>query len=458
MATQYTEKKTIFCPNSHQCQDDSAPCPVCGLPVIDCETELDLLLKALGDEEKRLKFARERIFMGVGDQGCRLVQNFFQASRRDLKNSGFLMIDASGEARHLAGLIPETGASKDYVISPLSLHLLPGTAGKQVGYFGLGQQLACGDPGLDDRLLRSGIRSTVRKQAVFLLSALGGGTGSGASPCILERARCHNSHARTLVIALMPAATEQDGAQFNAVCSLSRLIDLERGPVADMVVLVEHDRLMKIRGVGEAGEEIAREELVSRLLGALAGTVTVSGRGHTEPGYLAKMSRSLGIHAFVPCVAIGRSLEIFGSIRNILESALLCPLAPVDRQEITLSHMVVNVPEKVAASMHEQTLRSEINRWNKETFPRLKGSTVQLSQIDRSSDRVDVYLVLGGMPLAVLAKTAREGYERFKTVARSRTWEKEFGNAEEILSDTGRALESYDAKLGETPIGSPSDE
>jgi cell division GTPase FtsZ len=203
---------------------------------------------------------------------------------------------------------------------------------RQVGYYGLGERLALDDPALDDRLLRLGIRASTTKQTVILLSALGGGTGSGASPHILLRVKALNPHSRNLVIAMMPAADEPDGAHFNAFCSLSRFIKTDRGPLADVLLLVDYDRLMKIRGVGTMGEELARESLLSHMVAALVGAITNGGSSEADPGYLAKMSSSMGVHAFTPCLAIGRSLEIFGGIENILESALSSPLAPVDKE------------------------------------------------------------------------------------------------------------------------------
>jgi hypothetical protein len=449
LVNQDSDNKVTVCPNNHQNPEGSECCYICGLPIVDYEAELELLLSRYADEEQHVKFLREKIFIGIGDQGCKLVNEFHHSWGNALKSSEFLMIESSGEAQQLIKSRSQPSSIPDYKSPQLSLHLLPMSVNKQVGYYGLGERLACDDSSLDDRLLRSGIRASTTRQTVFMLSALGGGTGSGASPHILQRVKALNPHSRNMVIAMMPAADEPDSAHFNAFCSLSRFIKTDQGPLADILLLVDYDRLMKIRGVGTIGEEVARESLLSNMIAALVGAIANGGPSEADPGYLAKMSSSMEVHAFVPCLAIGRSLEIFGGIENILESALSSPLAPVDKESIMLSYVLVQVPDKMASSLQEKTLRAELNKWNKHNFPHLKGSVLQLSHSSRTSDRVDLCLLLGGTKLATTARRTREGFNRFKSVVGRKSWEQEFGVTSKNLVDMEKAIDSYDSKLDE---------
>lgn len=449
MAASRSESKSVVCPNHHQNPSGSKLCNTCGLPIVDYESELELLLKAWSEEEPHLKFSREKVFIGVGDQGCKLVHDLHRSWANIIRDSEFLMIESSGETVHLNEYKLPLTSGNGNVAPPPSLHFIPRSVNSQVGYFGLGERLAIGDPGLDDRLRRSGVSSSTEKQTVFLLSALGGGTGSGVSPYTLQRARELNPHSRRVLVAMMPGADEPDSAHFNAFCSLSRFLQPDDDPVADILFLANYDRLSRIRGVSASGEELARESLLSYLVASLVGAVGDGGSSESDPGYLAKMSSSMGIHAFVPCLAIGRSLEIFGSIANILESALASPLAPIDKEAIVLSHILVQVPDRMASSLHEKTLRAELNRWNKNSFPRLKGSVIQLSHSSRTSDRVDLYLLLGGTKLAVTASRAKEGFNRFKSVVERKAWEQEFGVTAQSLLEMEKAISSYDNGLDE---------
>jgi hypothetical protein len=189
--------------------------------------------------------------------------------------------------------------------------------------------------------------------------------------------------------------------------------------------------------------------LLSHLLAALAGATTEGASSDADPSYLTKMSSSIGIQAFVPCLAIGRSLEIFGTMERILDSALSAPLAPIDTESIALSYMLVQVPDRMAVSLHEKTLRTQLNRWNRERFPRLKGSVIQLAHTSRTSDRVDLCLLLGGTKLAVTAKRAEQGFHGFKSIVRRKSWEQEFGVDSEAIAEIEKAVRDYDAKLDE---------
>ncbi|UCG84556.1 MAG: hypothetical protein JSW38_07035 [Dehalococcoidia bacterium] len=449
MAASRSDSKYVVCPNRHPNPNGSKLCNTCGLPIVDYETELESLLKAWAEQEPHIKFSREKVFIGVGNQGCKLVHDLHRSWGNIIRDSEFLMIESSGETgQPKEYTLPQT-SSNGSVAPRLSLHLIPRAVNSQVGYFGLGDKLARDDPGLDDRLRRSGVNPSTEKQTVLLLSALGGGTGSGASPYTLQRAREINPHSRRVLVAMMPGADEPDSAHFNSFCSLSHSLQPNDDPVTDILILANYDRLSRIRGVSSSGEELARESLLSHLVASLAGAVEDGGSSESDPGYLAKMGSSMGVHAFVPCLAIGRSLEIFGSIGNILESAFSSPLAPIDTESIVLSYILVQVPDRMASSLHEKTLRADLNRWNKNSFPQLKGSVIQLSHSLRTSDRVDLYLLLGGTKLAITASRAKEGFDRFKSVVGRKAWEQEFGVTSKSLPKAQEALNWYDTMLKE---------
>jgi hypothetical protein len=414
---------------------------------LDYDSELGLFLDALAAEEQRLNFARQMVFIGVGDQGSRLILDLHGSSSQALPEAEFLVVESSGETGRGTTAEPAQARAVDHALPRLSRHLLPAFPGRQVGSFGLGERLAADDANLDDRLLRSGIRPPSNTQTVFIVSALGGGTGSGVAPHIVRRAKALNPHSRTIAVAMMPSADEPHSAHFNAFCSLSRLLGTDSDPLADMILVADHDRLTGIRGVGAGGEEIAREALLSQMLAALTGAASAGASTEADPSYLAKMSSSIGVQVFVPCVAIGRSLEIFGTIDKILDSALASPLAPIDTEAIMLSYLIVHVPDRLAPSLHEKTLRGQLNKWNSHRFPRLKGSVLQLCHIPRTSDRVDLFLLLGGCKMAVTASRAEQGFTGFKSVVGRKSWEQEFGVDSNAVLEIENVVRGYDTKL-----------
>ncbi len=448
MSSHGQANKTRLCPDGHENPLDSSICRTCHLPILDYDAELAHFLRALAAEERHLSFSRSTVFIGVGHQGCELVREMHGSWSEALTDSEFLIIDSSANGRE-SGAEPIDAPAAHHRLPRLSRHVLPEAPNRQVGYFGLGEQLAVADPHLDDLLLRSGIRPASNSQTVVVVSDLGGGTGSGAAPNIIQRAKALNPHSRSLVVAMMPSADEPDSAHFNAFCSLSRLLSAEAEPLADIILLADNGRLGGIRGIGASGEELAGEALLTCLLATLAGAGAGAGPTEADPSYLARMSSSMGIQAFVPCLAVGRSLEIFGTLEMILDSALASSLAPVDPASVMLSYILVQVPGRMAASLHEKTLRAQLNRWNRERFPRLKGSALQLSQSGGTSDRVDIYMMLGGTKIAVTANAAEKGFQRFKSVVSRQSWEQEFGVTSATILEIENVVSSYDSKLDE---------
>ena len=142
-------------------------------------------------------------------------------------------------------------------------------------------------------------------------------------------------------------------------------------------------------------------------------------------------------------------MEIFGGLANILESALSSPLAQVDKESVMLSHLLVQVPERLAASLQAETITAELNKWNKDNFPHLKGSVLQLSHSSSRADRIDLCLLLGGTRLAITARRAKEGFERFKAIAKGKAWEQEFGVTSKSVPEAQEAINWYDTMLDE---------
>jgi hypothetical protein len=420
------------------------------MPILDFDSELECLLDAIAEQEEHVKFVREHVFLGIGDQGSKFIHDFYRSWGKDLNSSEFLVIESSDESGQLAranGARP--AARMQHRSTPVDVHRLPESPSRHLGYHGLGERLAASDPFLDDQLRRSGIRPSTTKQTVFVLTALGGGTGSGASPHAVQRTKVINPRCRSLVASVMPTADESDGAHFNAFCSLARFLEPDGIPDADMILLMDHERLMEVRGVGSAGEELSGESLLSHMIAVIMGAIGDRSSTEADPSYLAKMSRSMGIHVLVPCIAAGCSLEIFGSLANITKTALSCRLADVDKDHVMLSYMLVQVPEQLTSSMPEETLRAELNKWNKDSFPRLRESAIQLSHSNKKSDRIDLCLLLGGNKLATTARKAREGFDRFRKVVESDAWEKEFAVTSKSMEEMEKAVESHDIRLDE---------
>ncbi|MEE8373195.1 MAG: hypothetical protein V3R87_05750 [Dehalococcoidia bacterium] len=449
MTTQDLRNRWVVCPNNHPNPEGSDWCGICSLPILDCDEELELLLKTLAGQGQHVGLGRRNLFLGVGDQGQRLVHDFYQRWGGRLRDSEFLLLELPGVTPQRVDAGCEAAPISMNGHSSLSRYHLSGASGREVDCFGVGERLVSSDPGLTDRLLRSGAGVSIGNQTMFMLMALGGGMASGAGPRILAQAKSLSHQGNSLVIAMMPGNSDLARVHFAAYCSLSRLIKCDGTPPADMILLVDHDRLVLARGVGSGRTEVVGESILSYLLAMLVGVTADRNSGLADASYLAEMSRAMGIRSFTPCVAVGRSLEIFGSLTNILESAVSFPLGHVDKESVVLSLALAQVPEGLTTPLQEEALNDEFNKWNRASFPHLKESVLQIAPSGEQSDRVSLCLLLGGTKLAVAAQRTGSGYATFRALLEKGGWDQRFCATPKDLSEVEEAIDSYDNNLDE---------
>lgn len=120
--------------------------------------------------------------------------------------------------------------------------------------FGTGGDVALGRQALeDDREVVEGLFGEVR--LLILLVGLGGGTGTGAAPALLNIAR--DAGVMTLCFATMPFSFEGRLRRDQAYRGLAEIRD-----AADAVVMVQNDRLAEFVGESKVNETFARVDAV----------------------------------------------------------------------------------------------------------------------------------------------------------------------------------------------------
>ncbi|MFQ5825792.1 MAG: hypothetical protein ACE5IA_00410 [Dehalococcoidia bacterium] len=411
-----SSKGVVWCANRHGNPEDSTKCTTCGLPIVNYQGELDLLLEKLASKALLLG-PRRNVFMGVGSIGGVIVHDFHEAYGETVSSASFLVVDSIEEGEPAP---PDSGVAKGMVT--LNYNIV-GPTGGGMTYGGLAQRIALADPGLDDSVRRSGVRETDERQAIFLISALGGGTGSGVGPVVGSKCAALNPEASVVAIAIIPSSDEADHIQFNAYSGVSRLLRFSDETAADMILMLDYDRLRQIRGVGRGGVELRSEALAVTMLKCLVGEGSRS-EGQVDPTRIARMSRAMKVQMFIPCLAIGRSMAIFGNLANVLESALAFPLAMLDRNTVTISYLFLRVPQRLARLFHREFVREEFDRWNKDSLPNIRESLFDLAYLDDPSDRVDACLLLGGSYVDLALGPAKRGFARFRNyLSRGGQWE-----------------------------------
>lgn len=430
--------ETILCPNGHENAPENLECSECGLPLIDWEEAVSSLLGRLAEKAGFIVPHIGGSFIGVGTAGGEIVTNLGNFFGEDMPGVSFLTVDS------MAGSGAETGGRLTATGIRFYQHAIGDTAIGGNIYCGLGERAASQDDQLESYLHMSGIRSEDSSQAVFVTAAGGGGTGSGVGPAMIHLCRLCNQDVSTVALFILPSSSEADHSHLNAFYGVSRVLVAGGQPNADMALLLNYDKLRRIRGVGRSGKEFKADELVSYLLWLFHLDLHNSGIIR-----MCRLSKGSKIQVFVPCVAIGRSIEIFGNLGNILESAAAYPLAEIDFSSIMSSYLLVRIPRAIAHDFPDEVITEEFEAWNSKHIPNVSSTLVQVLHTDERSDRIDVCILLGGADVGEILKSTISGYRRFKSSLRgSAQWE-EYGLSEGAINEAEQVIAGYDELMEE---------
>jgi hypothetical protein len=418
----------VFCPNEHDNLAGLSECKVCGLPLLDLSARFDSLAESLASRAPMGRNSPRTVLIGLGTSGAGLVDIARAGQCESLPDHTYLAIDARGTG-------PEVG-------SPGVLRLLLGSQTATAGTFcGIGEALVRDDPGLAPVLRKAGLGRPDNGQIVFLVAAVGGGIGSALS-VLAEKSRQLNPECYTVALVVVPGREESFHNRLNAYYGLSRLLETPAGHAADLVVAVHYDRMKKIRGVGTSAEELRTEGLL-----AAFSELMINNLSSQRISEVVRINRSMGVTLVVPCLALGRSLEIFGDLRNILDSAISFPANGIAKQAVLVCHLLLRVPESRAASFSEETVGEELAALVREHLPYARSTSLSITFSTEQHDRVDACLLLGGDSArsALFADgTDLSGFE--EELARQVSWET-YGIRKEDMDEANTVLIEYDFAL-----------
>ncbi len=394
------------CPNRHENSDTLVVCAKCGLPLVNVEERFRVLTRAMADRSALARPKASVVIAGVGPFGASVVSSL--RKRAVQQPSGeYVLVDVSTSG-HVS-----RGDSE-----PL-FSLQIGNGGSAVSSFcGQCEKVAQSEASLSFLIGNAGIREKDENQAMVAVLSLGEGAGSGIAPVFFERSYALNAAASSFAVATLPAVGDSLHNYINAYYGVSRLLSLQQNRGVDSLILLQHDRLKKARGVGPVGEELKMESFLEGLLSLLAITMSPP-----RAAKFAGLSRWLRTPLLVPCLALGHSLEIFGSLRHILQSSIAYPLCEISPDDVVVSDILLRIPRQLADSLTEAMLSEEISSFNRRYFPNLKASLFEAAYLDQAHDRIDACVLLGSAKATAPISYVKRTYEEFrKSISSPEQW------------------------------------
>ena len=218
---------------------------------------------------------------------------------------------------------------------------------------------------------------------------LGVGIGSALLPTLNSQFKEWNI--KTVGLAILPSKAQPLDGQFNSLASISIYSSKE----STTLILIERDNLEDYTGVDRNGYTISGNTSANYLLELMLAKETFVQE-------LTELSESFGSKIFTPLLASGESLKIYGSIENILNTALLKPFLNFDLSSATLLYVLVRIPLNLKDKLPRGKIELTIANWFKDKANLESINVSDPIYVDDNSDRIDIGMFVGGFETATM--------------------------------------------------------
>jgi cell division GTPase FtsZ len=284
--------------------------------------------------------------------------------------------------------------------------------------------------------------------AFLHVATLGGGTGNGSIPYVIDQFKNGLSVGESepwmdsvihVAMAVWPFYWEPDQRHFNAVCGLSRLLKvLDGGQNADMVLLAANSQLDDDGGRQDYDRV---NELIIEAIDLMIGAGRETHGVIDIEDYVTIPSR-YGSYHFTPAVATEMDGNIY-ELEYMFDKAAENPFVPMDVSTSQIVFPVVRAPENMIENgdITEPDVYRTFNEWQDKHDLSIAGQASLTPKRGRGSD-VDVLLLLGGFDLTPLLDHSLTQHEQVtKNLARGGANEE--GLSERELQQVMNNLDDY---------------
>lgn len=263
------------------------------------------------------------------------------------------------------------------------------------------------------------------RDVVFCITTLGGGTGNGSLPHLINRLKYERDLASVgensfMALGIMPYDFEPPQRFFNTICGMTRLLKYGDDGLqnADMVLLVDNSQVEQLLGIRESLTEERYYRINEEIIKVVDMMIAPGGDGAKSTIDVAdyyQLPSNIGTYHFTPCMSIGNDPEIFG-IDTALDTAVDRPMAPIDPKTSTMAYIIAVAPEKyVADGTFSQEDFEELSRqWAIKNMVGDRGGILRYSSLVSSKEAktLDVMVLLGGFSLEnIISKSLQKYYD-----------------------------------------------
>lgn len=219
--------------------------------------------------------------------------------------------------------------------------------------------------------------------SAIIFSSIWDGIGSAALPSLIGKFKASNID--SLSIAVLPSKIQPTDAHFNAYAALEMCLTTDGATV----LLMDRDQIENYEGVDRKGELIKGNILSNYLLNLFLAKDSLVEE-------ISELSRTFDTKLFTPLIVTGASYRIYGSIENMLNTALLKPFLTFDLSSASLLYVLLRMPLGLRDSLPRGRIELAITNWFKEKTSLQSIYITEPIYTEDMSDRIDAVLFIGG--------------------------------------------------------------
>jgi hypothetical protein len=216
-----------------------------------------------------------------------------------------------------------------------------------------------------------------------IVSSLWDGVGSGLLPALISHLKEWNADA--VAFGVLPSQMQVSDVHFNAFSSVGLCVS--KG--AASLLLVDRDQLESYVGVDRNGSVLKGTAFFNYLLELVSAKETFVQE-------LSELSRAFDVRLYTVLSAAGASFSMYGSLKNILDSALSTPLLKCDLASTSVLYVLFRLPLQLKKKLPRGKIELEIANWFKEKASLQSIFVSEPIYVEDGNDRIDVVLFVGG--------------------------------------------------------------
>jgi hypothetical protein len=202
-------------------------------------------------------------------------------------------------------------------------------------------------------------------------------------PALISQFKEWNTN--TVAFGVLPSQIQISDVHFNAFASIGLCVS--KGFAS--LLLFDRDQLERYVGVDRKGSVLKGNVILNYLLEL----VSAKEKFVQE---LSELSRAFDVRMYTVLSATGASLSIYGSIKNILDSALSRPLLKFDMSSASVIYVLIRMPIQLKDKLSRGKIELEMANWFKEKAS-LKSIVIsEPIYVEDANDRIDIVMFVGG--------------------------------------------------------------